>query len=322
MAGVTVTGTTAGLNQFAVQKAPLIQQTLRQGLEFENMLTPRACDHTYSAPNATPTELLQAYQSGWTPKGTVNLDAVENTLGRIKIDIELDADDLEVFYETYMVEWAEIGLDPMEWSFPRYIYENVYLPKIMEEMNTNSWSGSYVAPTTGVAGLSINSVDGFATKIADAVTAGDLTEYPTGAFVSTTMVAQLEAWCDALPIPYRNKPGNIYMSPTNATAFYRDHRAKFGTGNGVYGNENSELRVEATGKVIVPINAMEGSDRIMFSPDSTRNIIWGTRAGAKYPTYFNLRWMQQDVRLLKATAEIYRFYGFEFWDHLFVNDQA
>lgn len=317
---VTVAAATAGLNQHAVLKAPMIQQVLRQGLEFENLLSPRACDNTYSAPNASPTELLQAYQYQFTPKGDVALDAVENKLQKIKIDIILTADDLEKFWDTYMIEWHEIGRDPMDWSFPRYLYENVYLPKIMEEMNKNAWSGSFLAPTAGTAGLSVNSVDGYATKIAAAVTASDLTEYATGAWVDNTIVNQLETWCDALPIPYRDQPGDILMSNTLAKKYYRDHRDKFGTGNGVAGNENTELRVEMTQKRIRPINAMEGSNRIIFSPTTTANMIWGTRAA--YPTYFNIRWQEQDVRVLKGTAEIYRFYGFEYWDHLFVNDQV
>lgn len=317
---VTVAATAAGLNQFATTKASMIQQVLRTGLEWESELTPRACDNTYSAPNAVPTEIIQAYQSGWTPKGDVTLDAVENKLQKIKIDIELDGDDIEAFWNTYKVEWHEIGKDPIEWSFPRYIWENVYLPKILEEMNYNAYNGSFLAPTVGTAGLSINSVDGYKTKIADAVTAGDLTEYATGAFVANTMVSQIESWCDSLPIPYRNQPGVIRMSETNATNYWRDYRDKFGTGNGVPGNGNTELRVDATNKRIVGMASMEGSNRIMFSPDTTRNVIWGTRAG--YPTYFNIRWMQQDVRVIKGSAEVYRFYGFEYWDHLFVNDQA
>lgn len=317
---VTLAGTSAALNQFAVQKATTIQQTMRQSLEFENVLPVRATDNTYSAPNASPTELIQPYQWQFTPKGDVTIDAVDNKLQKIKVDIILTADDLEKFWDSYMVEWSEIGKDEMEWSFPRYLYDNVYLPKILEEMNTNSWSGSYTAPTPGTAGASVNSVDGYKTKIEDAITASSLTAYATGAFVASTMVNQIESWIDLLPIPYRDAPGLIFMSNTNAKMFYRDYRDKFGTGNGVAGNGNEELRVDMTQKKIVGMNNMEGSNRIIFYPTSTKNMIWGTRRG--YPTYFNLRWKDTDVRTIKGTAEIYRFYGFEFWDHLFVNDQA
>lgn len=320
---LTIDNAVAGLNQHAVQKSQMIQQVLRQGLEWERPgggIAPRACDNTYSAPNATPTELIQAYQHAFTPKGTVNITAEEYKLQKIKIDIVLTAEDIEKFWDTYMIEWHEIGKDPMEWSFPRYMYEMVYVPKILEEMNKNAWSGSYVAPTAGVAGLSINAVDGYQTVIEDAITATNLTEYATGAFVDSTFVNQMESWCDSLPVPYRDAPGIIRMSNTNVKRYWRNYRDNFGTGNGVLGNENNDLRIDATQKRIVGMNSMEGSNRIMFSPDSTNNTIWGTRAG--YDTYFNLRWMKPSPRVLNATAEIYRFYGFEFLDHLFVNDQA
>ena len=317
---VTVAAASDALNQFAVEKKNEISQKLRQGVEFENMMTVRACDNTYSAPNAVVTDVIQPYQWQFTHKGDVTLDAVDNKLVKIKVDILLTGDDLEKFWDTYMVEWHEIGKDPMEWNFGRYMYDEVYMPKIIEEMNKNAWSGVYAAPTAGTAGTSLGSVDGYAKKIADAVTAGDLTEYATGAWVDNTTVNQVETWLDSLPIPYRDAPGVIYMSNTRAKKYARDYRDKFGTGNGVAGNENNDLRVDATNKKIVSINAMEGSDRIMFSPTSTKNMIWGTRRG--FETTFNLRWIQTDARVIKGTAEVYRFYGFEFWDHLFVNDQA
>lgn len=317
---VTVAAASDALNQFAVSQAPVIQQNLRQGLEFESTLTPRACDNTYSAPNATVSELLQPYQWQHTPKGDIELDAVDNKLQKIKVDILLTADDLDKFWNTYMVEWHEIGKDPLEWNFARYMYDMVYMPKIIEEMNKNAWSGVYAAPTPGTAGTSVGSVNGYAKKIADAVTAGDLTEYATGAWVDSTIVNQLETWVDSIPTPYRDAPGEIYMSNTLAKKYWRDYRDKFGTGNGVGSNQNNELRVDATNKTIVPINAMGGSNRILFSPTTTRNMIWGTRTG--YNTYPQIRWRHSDARAIEGAAEFYRFYGFEYWNHLFVNDQA
>jgi hypothetical protein len=316
---LTLDAAPAGLNQFAVTKAPMIQAKLRQGLEFENLMTPRSADRVYSAPNATSGDLVQPYQWQFTPNNADTISAEELYLRKIKLDIQMTADDLEKFWDSYMVEWHEIGKDPIEWSFPRYMYEQVYLPKILEEMNKNAWSGIYSAPTPGSAGLSVNSVDGYKKKIEDAVTAGDLTEYATGALVESTMVSQIESWIDSLPIPYRDAQGSIYMSPTNAKKYFRNYRSEFGYGAGVDNNANAELRVEMTNKRIVPINAMEGSNRILFFPATTNNMIWVTRRN--YPTYFQIRW-EKDERVIKGLAEIYRAYGFEFLDHLFVNDQA
>ena len=316
---LTLDSAVASLNQFSVLKAPDIKQKLRQGLEFEKDLTPRACDNTWSAPNITPQDLIQAYQWQFTPNNSDTLSAVDNKLQKIKVDIVITADDLEKFWDSYMVEWHEIGKDPLDWSFPRYLYDEVYDPKILEEMNTNAWKGQYTAPTPGTAGLSINSVDGYEKKMVDAVTAGDLTEYPTGALVEASMVNTVETWIDTLPIPYRDASGLIRMSPTNAKKYYRNYRGEFGSAKGTDNNQNRELRVEMTNKRIVPVNAMEGSNRIIFFPEVTKNMIWGTRRG--FPTYLNIRWERQE-RVIKGLGEIYRFYGFEYWDHLFINDQV
>jgi len=317
---VTIAGTAASLNRHAVLYNKDIQQVLRQGLEFEKVLTPRACDNTYSAPNASMSDLIQAYQWEFTPKGDVTFDAVENKLQKIKIDIIWTADDLEAFWDSWMVEWHEIGKDEKQWTFHKYLYQEVMLPKILEELNHNSYNGTYLAPTPGTAGLSINSVDGYGKKIADAITASDLTPYPTGALVAGTMVNQVESWCDSFPVLYRDKPGDIYMSPTHAKAYWRNYRANFGTGNSNMGNENNALKIDATNKRIVPIAAMEGKDRLIFNPSATKNMIWGTRR--RFPTYPVIRWKDTDIRVIKGTAEFYRFYGVNYWENLLVNDQV
>jgi len=315
---VTIAGTADSLNRHAVTYKSTIQQDLRQELEFENFLNPVACDNTYSAPNVTFSEVIQPYQWQFTQKGGSTFDAVENKLQKIKIDILLTGDDLEKFWDSWMVEWHEIGKDVGSWTFPRFIYNQAVIPKLIEEMNSNAWSGVYAAPTPGTPGASSSSVNGYAKVIADAVTNSDITPINTGAFVSTTMVDQIETWCDALPEPYRDLPGDILISSTHARAYERDYRAKFGPGNSVI-NPNNELRVDATNKTLRPVAAMEGSSRIIFVPRNIQNMIWGTRRG--YSTYPVIRW-EVDERSVKGMAEFYRFYGFEHWGHVFINDQT
>ena len=83
------------------------------------------------------------------------------------------------------------------------------------------------------------------------------------------------------------------------------------------GNENNQLRVDATNKRIRGFASMEGSDRIIFTP--ARNAIVGRRIGE--PVLPSIRWQVID-RKLKGLAEFSRFYGFRFWGNTFVNDQA
>lgn len=316
-ANASIRNTATDLEVYARTYDPEIRQALRTGLEFENNpnVAPRAADKVFVAPSVSTTELLQPWQNAWTPKGSYEFDAVPNELRPIKLDHTVTSEDLEVFWTSWMIEWFEAGKDPNTWNFPRYLFDTVFLPKITEELNEMAWKGVYAAPTPGTAGGYLTSVDGYHEKIKDAVIAGDLTEYSTGALLESTMVAQIEEWIDSIPVPYRDAPGVIFMSQSNKRKYQRNYRSEF-----KYNAElaTEQLRVDATNKTIIGINAMEGSDRIMFSPAVSRNMVWVTRIGR--PTYFNLTF-EQEKRSVHMFGEIFRAFGFNFWEHLFVNDQ-
>ncbi|MEM9835154.1 MAG: hypothetical protein AAF828_01550 [Bacteroidota bacterium] len=315
---ITIESTAADLNNVQREYNQAINQIMRQGMQLEDEFTPRATDRRYVAPNVSTTDVVQPYQWQFTPTGSANFDQVALDLQPIKIDILITEGDLEKFYDSWAVEWFESGRDAMEWSFPRYLYDQVYLPKIVEEMDRNAWKGVYAAPNAGTPGLSIASVDGYEKKFKDARDAGDLTEYATGALVEGTMVNQVETWIDSLPIPYRDAQGTIYCSPTNVKKYFRNYRSNFGYGAGVDNNPNNELRVEMTNKQLKPLNALEGSDVMFFFPANTQNVIYVTRRG--YPTLPSINWERHE-RSIKGMATIYRAYGVEFWSHLFINDQ-
>jgi hypothetical protein len=313
---ITIASTAAALNQHAVLYAPDISQKLRVGLVTEENLTAVVAERTYAAPNAEVNSLVQAYQTGFTPNLTANFDAVENTLQNLKVDIQFSAADLDQYYDSWMVEWDERGKSRLEYSFPKYLYEQVMLPKIVEDLELRcAYKGVYAAPTPGTAGTPATAVDGLGKKIADAITANILTPIATGALSASTMVEKVETFCDGLPLPYRDMPGDIYMSPSWAIQYGRDYRNTFGTGNGL--NINTGLLVDHTGKKIVPLPSMEGTSRMIFSPKG--NLIFGIRRGQqRLPV---IRW-QEFERTLKGLAEFSRFYGVKFWGHVHVNDQA
>lgn len=317
---IAIAQTATGLNQVQRTYGAEMHQKLRVGLEWENMLPMRATDNTHVEPNATVTEIIQPYQWQYTPKGGVTFNAVENKLQPIKVDVKLTADEIAVFWDSWKVEWFDVGKDPIEYSFYRYLYEQLYTAKIMEELNQMEWSGVYAAPTPGTAGNSIASMNGLKKKIGDAITAGSLTEITTGPILTGTIVDQIESFCDSIPQPYRDLPGRIIMSSTLARAYWRNYRGLFGTGNGVAGNPNNELRIDATNKMIVQNISMDttSSQRMIFVPDGLPGLIWGTRRG--FPIYPQLRW-EAEERVVKGLAEFYRFVGATYWEYVFVNDQ-
>lgn len=315
---ITIDSAVASLNRHHIVYDKKIHSTVKNGIELEKYLTGVSCDHTYSAASAEVNDILQAYQCDFTPNNDVDFTAVDNTLERMKIDIVFECDQMDEFWDSWKVEWAEENTPADRKTFPAYIYNNHILPKLIENLDTVSFSGIYAPPTVGTAGLTINACTGIEKKIQDAVTAGKLTPIPTGVLVANTMVNQVETFCDAIPRPYRKMKGKILMSQTNADKYWRDYRAKFGTGNSNMGNDNNGLRVDNTKKMVIGVGTMDGSDGMIFIPDGLAAAIYGMKRGAaRLP---RIEW-QKFERKVKGLADFSRFYGFKFWGHVFVNDQ-
>ena len=320
----SIDGTAVALNQVMVTRAQEIQQTMRVGLEFEREFPFVPTEHTYMAPNVAISNLLQPYQPAFTSNNTETWDSVENTLEHGKSDIEFDALQLEEAWDTLLSNYFELDKSPDMWDYANYVLKQVVMPKLMEEINEASWAGERVDPTPGTPGTYLESWDGYKKKIADAVTAGSLTPIATGALVAGTMEEQVRTFCAGLPDAYRFKPGKIYMSSTRAIQYAEDYLSNHNHTNEVRENPDRPVyRVDFYNKVVVPVMAMEGSDRMFFSPDSANNIIVGNRIrnGVVQSPYPNFRFQVFD-RKLKCLAEMSRFYGFKYWGHLFVNDQA
>lgn len=316
--GLTIAGTADALNAQARVYSGDITQKLRQNIILENIMTPVKCDYSYVDTNVNHSDIIQAFQCQFTPKGDAVLDAVENKLQAMKIDIQFTCDQLEDLRDTYFARYVEDGKAYKDYKFPQYIYDEVVIPKLYEELELSiSYKGVRVAPTIGTPGATSAAADGLGKKIADAITASILVPITTGALVAATVVDQIELFCDSLPLPYRDMPGLILASPTIVKMYLRAYRGEFGTGNGVLGNENRIAEIDYTNKKLVAVPAMEGSGRILFT--TKNNLIVGSKTGT--PFYPAIRWQEHD-RVLKGLAEFDRFYGVRYWGNVFVNDQA
>lgn len=321
MAHAITIGTTGNaLGQFCVRYGNQINQTLRQGLEFESDLDMVSADYAYQGQDVDVTDILQPYQKAFTPNNSETFDGVLNTLQIGKVDLSFDWEQLIKFYDKWRCNWFEAGRDPNEHSYPRYIMESVIMPKVMDELNAASWAGEYAAPTPGTAGAFLTTFDGFGTKITAAIANSDLTPIATGVLDASTMVAQVRDMCKALPIRYRYVPGVIEMSKTNAQMYADDYQAKYPSRQVTEVDHDKQyLRVDHMNKVIIGRTAMEGSNRIIIRFPSLPSMIIGSRSGL--PTMPQFR-VQVFERELKVLSEFYRFYGFETYKHMFVNDQV
>lgn len=317
---ISVSTTGNALGQYCVRYGDRINQTIRQGLELERDLPKMECDYAYQGQDVSISDVLQPYQKAFTPNNTESFDGVLNILQIGKIDLEFDWEQMETFFTKWKCNWFEAGKHEEEWSYPRYIIDEVILPKLVEELNTVSYNGVYAAPTAGTAGAFLTSFDGYGKKIADSITAGDLTPIVVGALVSTTMVAQVRTFCAGLPSKYRHKKGIIYMSKTNAQIYADDYQAKYPARTVTIDTPDRQyLKVDHYNKMIVGLESMEGSDRFIATFDGLDSMIILNKSGR--PQLPEFRFFSTP-RSLQVVAEVHRCFGYETYAHTFVSDQA
>lgn len=317
---VSIESTQVALNQHMVTFAPQVKQAFRVGLEFENIpeIGLVSADEVYTAENATMSDLIQPYQPQFTPNNSESWDAVSNTLRAIKIDLSFSEEQLQKFFDKWRNTWFEAGKNPMEWSYPRYILENLIIPKWQEELNQLAWLGEYVAPTPGTPGAVLESCDGYKLAIENAIDDGLLIDVPSGSYTSSDIRSKLEAWMQGMPEGVRGKPGTVLMSDTNAREYYYDFRGEFNAATWSSLQQNGGLMIDGFPVKLRGLMGMEGSDRWIFLPSVQQNMIVGTRKG--YPMYPTFQF-DHDLYNLHMKAVIYRFFGFEYWNNLYVNDQ-
>ena len=316
---ISIDAAADNLNRHVVTYAPEVRQQFRVGLEFEGMLPFVQADKVYSAPNVQMGDLVQPYQPRFTPNNTETWDEVANELKPIKLDLEFTEEQLMTLYDKWAANFAEAGKESKSMTYYQYIIQNLVAPVYQENMNTLSWNGVYLAPTPGTPGAVLDSCDGYKVKIAAAITAGKAVPVPSGSFTSSDIRSKLEDWMKAMPIAVRGRGGVVFMSDTNARNYYYDFRGDFSTATWSNLQAAGGMTVDGFPVKIIGIKAMEGSNRWIYQPDSQQNMIVGTRRGYPRDPQFIF---DADLYTLRAKAVIYRFFGFEYWNNIYVNDQA
>lgn len=321
MATITIDAAATMLKQHVTTFASEIKSAFRQGLEFENMLPFVHGDEYYAAGNATAGDMLQPYQGDFTPNSSITHDEHAYRIRPIKLDQEFTEVQLEKFYASYYQEWFEAGKDPMVWTYPKYIFERIIMPKVHEELNNIAWNGVYAAPTAGTPGAVLDSADGFKKVIADLVTATDISVITTGTFTSTDIREKVEAFLDAIPAAATSRGGKILMSRTNRRLFLRDYRSEFTQIPNIVNTNTGEQKVmvDDYNVELVGVAAMEGSNRWIFLPNNDQNMVVIGRKG-----YANDLQPIFDTapRKLQMYGTIYRAFGFEYPKNVWVNNQV
>lgn len=284
--------------------------------EFTTLVT-GIQDELVSA-RASVSELLQAYQCDWTPKGTVVLDPIINKVRPLKMDFELECiEDLERTYEAFLIQE---GVKATDQPLVKFLWENVIIPQLIEDIALNEATAQYAAPVSGVAGAAAAAFDGYLTVIADLITAGALTPITVGALNATNIFDKTEQFVLSIPALYRKKGGMVLMSDTHANELFNDYRNTFPFSYAT--DKPFSVKLSNTNITVKGVLGMEGSDRFIFTPK--RNFIRmidvvDITEGGDVNQYVEV---QQDKRVVCMFLQAKLGFGFRNVEELFVSDNA
>lgn len=143
-------------------------------LMYSKSFTPSICtrkttvDTVYRLGNVEIDEVVQGFQKAFTTKGTATFTPQTIQLRGIKIDQSLTPDDIEESWLGFLT-----GLDDVErknWPIVRYLAEELIMARKEHDMERKVYyQGTYVAPTTNVAGNAINALTGLRKLMTDSI---------------------------------------------------------------------------------------------------------------------------------------------------------
>ncbi len=135
-----------------------IHDALREQFEdTEDFTVVETEDTVLRETNAAYAEVLQAFQTAFTPKGGVTFTPKAIPLFNVKVDEAFYPDALKNQWLAFM---TSNNLDRTTWPFVRWFIEVYVMGQIKADLTKNLYAAAYVAPTPGTAGNAVDSFDG------------------------------------------------------------------------------------------------------------------------------------------------------------------
>lgn len=265
----------------AGQNQKRILAMLTQGLVTPGFCTAVKTDDTiFKLGKLTMGNIVQSFQKSWTPKNPAAFTANELRLYKFKIDEEIDPDDIEA---TWLGFLASSSVSRAEWPIVKFLIEHPeqgFLAAINKDMELSEYGkGVYEAPSTGVAGTTGKSMNGYIMQLQAGVDAETINSVNIGALDKDSIFDQVELFVDGISEIYQNIAMNVHMSAKWAKYYHRDKRAQ-----GFYSFAGEgDIQKGVTGKIdfmpqqVVPLPSLAGTDVIFATPQT--NFIHLTKKG-------------------------------------------
>jgi len=254
--------------------------------------------------------VIQRFQTAWTPKGGVTITPEKVQLYEIKIDFQELPDKIEASWLGFL---ADKELDRTKWPIVKWLCEGL-LEKSDEDMELYEIYGGVPAVITpGTATPAGGSMMGIKKLINTAITAGKCVPISMGAVPTgeVAFVDYVEDFVDQIPEILRSQIDYIFMSKTLQQRFQRGMRTKY---NVNYAQVTDLLLVQDTKIQVAGLASHTGSNKIWATP---RNNRIRPIKKPKNPKIFKI---ENVDRLVKCYTDWWEAVGFWCYAYLFTND--
>lgn len=251
----------------------------------QGLVTPQYCtavktdDTIFKLGQLVMGNIVQAFQKSWTPKNPEAFTPNELRLYKLKIDEEIDPDDIEA---TWLGFLASDSVSRADWPLVKFLIEHPdqgYLAAIARDMELYCYGkGEYETPTPGTAGVTASSMTGYIKLLQDGVNAATVNSVNISTLDKDNIFDQVELFTDGISEIYQNVAMNVFMSPKWAKLYHRDKRSQgfySFAGEGEIGKLSG--KIDFTPQMVVPLPSLSGTDVIFATPKA--NFIHLTKKG-------------------------------------------
>jgi len=298
------------------QNKTRILTMLSQGLATPGFCTAAKTDDTvFKLGRLTMGDIVQSFQKGWTPKNPMAFKPNELRLHKLKIDEDIDPDDIEA---TWLGFLASNSINRKEWPLIKFLIEHPdqgIIAAINRDMETKEYGhGIFVEPTADIPGVTGQSMNGLIFLLQTGVNAGTINDINIGALDKDTIFDQVEAFVDGISEVYQNVAMNVHMSPKWAKYYHRDKRSQ-----GFYTlSSDADIKntIDFMPQNVVPLPSLNGSDVIFATPKT--NLIHLTKKSANKT---NIK-LEESKRTVSLLADWWEGLGFGIDAAVWTNIQA
>lgn len=284
---------------------------LMEKTELENFFVFTPTDSTVlEKATMEMSRVLQAYQSEFTPLGTLTLKPRKIPLYPLKIDASILPRDLQNTWAGFL---HEKGVDPTKSPIIKYWLEFL-MDKAKEDYETTEvFHGIYAEPTEGVASAAGTQMQGLRAQINTSIDAGTIVPVAMGGVPTdpAQFVEYIEDMYRPLPELLLNRLDYSFMSRAQERLFREGMDIVY---NGNYAKEDVNL-IKNTNIRVQGLLCQAGSDKVWSTPKANRAHC--TKNG-KQENVFDV---QKDKRKVNALTDFWKGVGFWVDEWVVTNDE-